>query len=296
MARPKQDEQDIVSEELDTALMRRVDRSLVGTTVGDYVIEEKLGEGGFGAVYQALHPMIGKEAAVKVLSRELSSDPDMVSRFVAEARAVNTIRHPNIIDIFNFGTIPGDDRCYFVMEVLKGLSLDGYLAQHGRAEPSLVCQVMVGVARALEAAHAADIIHRDLKPDNIFLHETSDGKLLPKLLDFGIAKLKGGARSLARHRTSTGAPLGTPAYMAPEQCLARDVDQRTDIYAFGVVCFEALTGVIPFDAPSLLELMNMHAMARICASGRAGSRCSRAITKVRCTPTPTARCASAMRR
>ncbi|HZO12801.1 MAG TPA: serine/threonine-protein kinase [Polyangiaceae bacterium] len=239
-----------------------IDRDLApDDRVGEYVIQEKLGEGGFGAVYRAVHPVIGKTAAVKVLAREFSSHAETVSRFVSEARAVNTIRHKNIIDIFNFGTLE-DGRHYFVMELLDGMSLDAFIAKNAPIDPPLCVEILRGVSKALDAAHAKGIAHRDLKPENIFLSFDDEGRPLPKLLDFGIAKLLGEAGAISGHKTRTGAPVGTPQYMAPEQCLGGDMDERIDVYAFGLVTFEMLTGAPPFTGNSLLELMNMHVKAK----------------------------------
>jgi serine/threonine-protein kinase len=193
---------------------------------------------------------------VKVLARRFSSDPEMVSRFVSEARVVNTIRHANIIDVFSFGKLE-DGRRYFVMELLSGVALDAYLRQTGPLEPAQVLAIMRGVAKALDAAHATGVIHRDLKPENIFLSFDDEDRPVPKLLDFGIAKLRGDA-AVTGHKTRTGTPIGTPHYMSPEQCLGAEVDDRTDVYSFGVVCFEALTGAPPFDASSYLALMTKH--------------------------------------
>lgn len=231
-----------------------------GTPVGEYEIHEKIGEGGFGAVYRAVHPVIGKDAAVKVLSPEFSAKPEMVSRFLAEARAANKIRHSGIIDIFNFGQL-GDGRHYFVMELLDGVALDNFIEQKGALEPALAMSILHAVARALDAAHRQEIVHRDLKPGNIYLTFDEDGRVKPKLLDFGIAKLLGDAGAISQHRTRSGVPVGTPHYMAPEQCLGEDVDERVDIYAFGICCFECLTGEPPFAGKSFLELMNKQTTA-----------------------------------
>lgn len=223
-----------------------------GTVVGEYRIEAKLGEGGFGAVYRAVHDVIGKVAAVKVLHRSYSADAQMVSRFVAEARAVNQIRHKNIIDIFAFGRID-DGRHYFVMELLEGESLEELLHREGRVAVEYAIRILRPVARALGAAHAAGIAHRDLKPDNIFVARDGDGGLLPKLLDFGIAKLLDAQE--AAHKTQTGVPIGTPYYMSPEQCRGLEVDERTDVYSFGIVTYRTLTGQLPFDARTSLDIM-----------------------------------------
>ncbi|MGE0550328.1 MAG: protein kinase [Kofleriaceae bacterium] len=224
-----------------------------GFKVGEYVIEGKLGEGGFGAVFRARHPMIGKLAAVKVLARRYSSDPEMVSRFAAEARAVNQIRHDNIIDIFAFGQLE-DGRSYYVMELLDGVTLDAELDETGGLPLGEALPILDGIARALDAAHANGIAHRDLKPHNVFVSR-KDGTVHPKLLDFGIAKLFGDANQMSMHRTRTGAPIGTPYYMSPEQCRGQNVDHRTDIYSFGCVAYQLVTGALPFDGDNHLEIL-----------------------------------------
>ncbi|HEU5056732.1 MAG TPA: serine/threonine-protein kinase [Kofleriaceae bacterium] len=227
-----------------------------GEKVGEYVVSAKLGEGGFGSVFRAEHPLIGKQVAIKVLNRQYSADPAMVQRFVAEARAVNQIRHRNIIDIFSFGRLP-DGRHYYVMEFLDGRPLDQYVLERGRIPLPEAVPILRGVARALDAAHAKGIAHRDLKPENVFLAVDEQGGVYPKLLDFGIAKLltTQGEGAKPSFKTRTGAPIGTPYYMSPEQCRGRDVDHRTDIYAFGCVTYRMLTGIYPFDGADYMEIL-----------------------------------------
>jgi len=254
---------------LPDAAFAGLDRELTpGFLVGEYRIEGKIGEGGFGSVYRAVHPLIGKAAAIKILSRQYSSNPVVVARFIAEARAVNQIRHRNIIDIFSFGALE-DGRQYLVMELLEGKPLDRYLQEDkGRLTPEEAIPILRAIARALDAAHASGILHRDLKPENIFLSFDEDGKPFPKLLDFGIAKLVGGGKGSdpagvagaggMSHaaKTRTGTPMGTPYYMSPEQCRGKgDVDHRTDIYSFGVLVHELLTGDIPFRGDDVIELL-----------------------------------------
>jgi len=224
-----------------------------GEAVGEYVVEAAIGKGGFGTVYRAVHPLIGKHVAIKVLARRFSADDGMVSRFVAEARAVNQIRHRHIIDIFSFGQLQ-DGRHYYVMEHLDGAPLDHYLAERGALRVDEAMPILRAIARALDAAHAKGIAHRDLKPENIFLAHDGDGGVFPKLLDFGIAKLSGPEDQYA-HKTGTGVPIGTPYYMSPEQCRGRDVDHRTDIYSFGVLTYRLLTGAYPFTG-ELIEILH----------------------------------------
>jgi serine/threonine protein kinase len=224
-----------------------------GDEVGEYRVETVLGRGGFGVVFAGVHPLIGKRVAIKVLARKFSADPTIVSRFVAEAKAVNQIRHRNIIDIFSFGQL-ADGRHYYVMEYLDGEPLDAHLRAHGPMPLDEALPILRAIARALDAAHAKGIAHRDLKPENIFLAQDPDGARYPKLLDFGIAKLLAPEDDVV-HKTATGAPIGTPYYMSPEQCRGRDVDHRTDIYSFGIVTYRLLTGTFPIEGDDYMDLM-----------------------------------------
>jgi serine/threonine-protein kinase len=226
-----------------------------GMMVGEYRIEGKLGEGGMGTVYGAVHPVIGKRAAVKVIKRDLCTSAESVERFVLEARAVNQIGHPNIVDVFAFGALP-DGRSYFVMEWLRGESLADRL-RRGRVPFGEALEILEGVIRGLEAAHDKQIIHRDLKPDNVFLVEVRGERPLVKLLDFGIAKLTGG-EDQRMERTRTGAMIGTPQYISPEQARGLSVDARTDVYSLGVMAFEIVTGRPPFQAATAMDMISKH--------------------------------------
>jgi serine/threonine-protein kinase len=228
-----------------------------GTIVGEYRVDQKIGEGGMGAVYSATHPTIGKRAAIKVISAELGQDPVLVQRFVQEARSVNQIGHPNIVDVFAFGTLP-DGRSYFVMEYLLGESLRARLMRSFMTVSDAV-QLLDEIAGALEAAHEKGIVHRDLKPDNVYLAAVRGGFINVKLLDFGIAKLVTGG-GIAK--TSTGEMMGTPGYLSPEQARGKNVDYRTDVYALGCMMYEMITGRLPFMADSPMIVVMMHATAQ----------------------------------
>ena len=246
-----------------------------GMVLGEYQIEGKIAEGGMGTVYAAVHPMIGKRAAIKVLKADLCRDRVVAERFVDEARAVNQIGHPNIVDIFSFGEMP-DGRRYFAMEWLKGETLRDRL-RHGPMTLEQMAHIIRNLARALEAAHEKGIIHRDLKPENVFLVEIRDEPMHVKLLDFGVAKLAHAlveADSLRGNgdrydpslegigpatRTYSGEILGTPMYIAPEQARsANDVGWASDIYSLGTIAFELLIGRPPFVANTTVELVTMH--------------------------------------
>jgi serine/threonine protein kinase len=209
---------------------------------GKYRVDELLAAGGMGAVYRATRTVSGKIVALKWL---LPSVERSAARFVREARAAARIDHPNVVDVYDLGSHRGGH--YLVMELLHGVSL-GERLQAGPLAVHELGAIMVPLLRGVAAAHARGVIHRDLKPDNVFLCEGPDGEPRePKVLDFGIAKLRT-SQLEQEHLTGSGSAIGTPAYMSPEQLAdARGVDERTDIYAAGVIMFEALTGRLPFS-------------------------------------------------
>ena len=217
------------------------------------MVKLKIGEGGMGQVYAGEQPMIGKQVAIKVLSSELAQNSSLVQRMLEEARAVNLIRHPNIIDIFSFGTL-SDGRPYFVMEYLEGEDLETALCRNAVSAAYLL-SLVEQLCQGLQAAHTAGFVHRDLKPENLWLVRRPHHPLFLKILDFGIAK---NTRLPAPGLTTTGQVLGTAHYMAPEQALARTVDARADIYAVGVMLYRILAGVLPFDAANTYEIVTKH--------------------------------------
>jgi serine/threonine-protein kinase len=221
-----------------------------GFVVGEYRIDKVLGRGGMGTVYAGVQPVIEKRVAIKVLNAQFSADEGLVRRFVDEARAVNRIRHANIIDIFSFGQI-ADGRHYFVMEYLEGKTL-GERIQAGDLTGEEMPAFLTQICDALDAAHGENIVHRDLKPENVWIVMPKRGKPFVKLLDFGIAKL---LSSGERSTTQTGMVMGTPHYMSPEQCHGKAVDHRTDIYAMGVMLYQLYSGRLPFQGETFAEIL-----------------------------------------
>jgi len=226
-----------------------------GAVVAGYRIVRLLGFGGMGAVYEAVHPIIGKRAAVKVIQSHAASSKTGTDRFIQEARLVNQIRHPSIVDVFGFDALP-DGRPVLVMELLEGETLAQLLTRRGRVPPAEAISLLLPVLGALAAAHEAGVIHRDLKPENLFA--VRGGSV--KVLDFGIAKLID-APPGSGLTSMTGGQLGTPKYMSPEQCRGQPVDGRSDLYAIGLILFELLAGRGPFLGGSPAEYLGQHLYA-----------------------------------
>ena len=229
---------------------------LVGATLGNYRISGILGQGGMGSVYLGEHILIGRKVAVKVLDPEVAKHPEVVSRFFVEARAVNEIRHPNIVEVTDLGT--HDGRPFIVMEYLQGETLEDRIARVKQLPPLECVGIARQVASALGAAHQLGMVHRDLKPANIMLCSHPDYPDFVKVLDFGIAKLLR-ATQPSRHQTVVGSLLGTPGFMSPEQCLGDvQLDHRSDIYSFGVILFLMITGHPPFQGDTFGRLLMAH--------------------------------------
>jgi len=218
-----------------------------------------------GMVYRAEHTLLGSPAAVKVLLPQFTVDPAVVERFFTEAKATSAIRHVGIVEVFDFGLLPGG-QAYIAMELLRGESLGEHLDRRKDLAPAMAVNIATQMLGALDAAHVIGVVHRDLKPDNVFLlpDPGAPGGVRIKILDFGIAKLVndsvGATKGLGtRTRTGAGTILGTPAYMAPEQCRGGgEIDHRADLYAVGCILFEMLTGRQPFLAEGVGEVMAMH--------------------------------------
>jgi eukaryotic-like serine/threonine-protein kinase len=215
---------------------------------GKYKIIRKIGSGGIGVVYSAEHVTLGSTVAIKVLRGAAARDAAEIARLRREAQVQVRIEHPNVIRTLDLDQMP-DGSIYVVMELLRGRSLADKLNMEGPVAPGFALPVFIQVCRGLWAAHSAGVVHRDLKPGNIFLCDDS----LIKVLDFGMSKFQS-AESL----TQEGYTLGTPEYMAPEQCIGANVEPRTDLYAFGVLMYEALTGELPIQTANRRELLDLH--------------------------------------
>jgi serine/threonine-protein kinase len=225
--------------------------ALLGRQIGPYRLLERLGAGGMGTVYSAEHTLIERKVALKVLSPELAALDGAVDRFLLEARSASRIGHEHVIDVYDLGQTP-DGYVYMAMELLHGADLGTVLEREGSLPWSRARGIARQMSAALAAAHAKNIIHRDLKPENIFLITRAGRTDFVKILDFGIAKV---LTSEGPRITRTGV-IGTPEFMAPEQIEGKSLDGRTDIYALGCVLYQMITGLLPFEAESMMALFN----------------------------------------
>ncbi|HXJ20353.1 MAG TPA: serine/threonine-protein kinase [Polyangia bacterium] len=234
------------------------DDPLVGAVVSDrYRIVRKVGEGGMGAVYQAEHAVIGKRIALKVLFADLSRRPELVARFLQEAKSASRIGHENVIDISDFGQTP-EGLVYIAMEFLEGQDL-GRMLRTERTVPWVRGRpILMQIAKALRAAHGKGVIHRDMKPENIFLVQREGRPEFVKVLDFGIAKVVSDGENDGPRLTQAGMIFGTPEYMSPEQAQGQPADHRVDVYAIGCIMYHMLTGSVPFQADSFMGILTKH--------------------------------------
>lgn len=231
-----------------------------GTTIANrFRVDRKLGEGGMGAVYAALNITTNRPVALKVMHPEYAAKKDIVRRFMREAKAATAINHPNVIEVLDVVDSDGGEPV-MVMELLQGEPLDGVLGKRGALALGDVARIMLPVVAAVGAAHARGIVHRDLKPENIYLAAGPNGSIVPKVLDFGIAKILDPAQinelSTKSGATRTGSMLGTPHYMSIEQaCGERDIDHRTDIWSIGVILYVMLSGRRPYDGENYGQIL-----------------------------------------
>lgn len=226
---------------------------LIGQKLGDYVVQELIAKGGMGAVYRGVQPLIGKQVAIKVLLSPGPAELNYAQRMLEEARTVNAIGHPNIIDIFNFGELP-DGRPWLVMEYLDGLSVSQWVRARTDPEPptARIVEILIQICAALDAVHAVGVVHRDLKPANVMLTNLAAPQPRVKVLDFGFAKSRD-----ATLRTSPDMVLGTPGYMSPEQIQAIGATPQSDLYALGLVAYFMLTGLDAYADKSPIAILQL---------------------------------------
>ena len=218
------------------------------THLGHYEIMSELGRGGMGVVYKAFEPALNRHVAIKELSPSLAHDPQLVERFLREARSMAALSDPHIIQIFYIGTDEATSQPFFAMEYVEGDSLSTVLKRDGKLGVDNALKILHQTAQGLATAHDHGVIHRDIKPGNLMLSQRGQ----VKIADFGIALT---TADISKKLTSTGEFVGTPGYLSPEVCMGKPVDQRSDIFSLGIVLFEMLSGRIPFSDESPLGLM-----------------------------------------
>ena len=233
---------------------------LIGKQVdnGEYIVVDRIGSGGMGSVYKAEQPSMNRMVAIKVLHSRFATRDDLVARFRREARAMSQLSHPNTARVYKYGALD-DGAVYFVMDYLEGKNLAAWVRENGPMQADRAVHLMVQVCGALEEAHRAGIVHRDLKPENVFLTIQGGTTDFPKVLDFGLAKMS--EKQMGRGSmmfTQQGMVFGTPEFMSPEQAQGEQIDNRSDIYSLALILYELITGKLPFDAKTPLDMMKAH--------------------------------------
>ena len=240
-----------------TGAQRAINNLGPGDTLADkYLIEGMLGKGGMAIVWRARHSLMDRPVAIKMMLPEVLEEADSLQRFEREMKAASSLKHPNIVTIYDYGHTP-EGLPYLVMDLLNGRSLDVILEEQGRLDPKRVVHIMTQMCDALAVAHSAKMIHRDIKPSNVMLENTVLQTDFVQLVDFGIAKLVD-ATSKSMKLTKTGEIFGSILYMSPEQCMGKPLDSRSDIYALGCVLYELLTGECPFQGSSVYQTLSNH--------------------------------------
>ena len=229
---------------------------LIGQTVaGRFKVEELIGQGGMGKVYRARHLSLDRLICLKMLKPALLEDPTLVGRFEREAKAASRLNHPNVIQVLDFGRNDADGSLFIAMEYVQGKDLRIVLRDEWPVDEDRLCGIMAQACAALGEAHARHVIHRDLKPENIMVEQRRDHPDFVKVLDFGIAKI---LDSDMPGLTRNDVVCGTPQYMAPEQATGGTLDARCDLYAIGVILYQMVTGHLPFDGQSSMEVLTRH--------------------------------------
>lgn len=231
-------------------------RTLLG---GQFEVLERIGTGGMGSVYKASEPAMQRMVAIKILHPKLAGRKDLTSRFRREARAMSQLTHANTVKVFGYGELEEDGSLYIVMELLEGKNLNQTVRKEGPISQQRAITVLMQVCGALQEAHDLGIVHRDLKPENIFLSRRDGASEVPKVLDFGLAKvteqqMQPGSVIL----TQEGMVFGTPEFMSPEQAQGKTLDARSDIYSLAAILYEVLTGKLPFSAQAPMEYIQKH--------------------------------------
>lgn len=227
-------------------------RRTAGTVVAEkFALQRVIASGGMGTVFEAWDTFLERKVAIKIMHPQYAADPALVARFRREARAASRIQHPNVVSVLELGR-QRDSSVYLVQELLVGDTLRAHLEERCFLPPDDALAIAIPLMNGLAAAHALGIMHRDLKPENIILARMPSGEIIPKIIDFGLAKLQDASK---QSLTRMGTVLGTPQYMSPEQVLAQKIDVRCDVWSMGVVLYEMLSGILPFDGDTIAETL-----------------------------------------